>query len=433
MHIGTVNEHANSFYDFSKLNIVKVDYRVFHKLEIDVEWFDCIVVHYSIVLASDHYLNETQKALIKKFGGLKVLFIQDEMRWIDETVRKIKYLDFSIIFTVIDKKVIRKIYKDDWFDTVHFEPTLTGFVSDQLLKINPPKYEERKIDVSYRARKLSGWCGAFGQEKWIIGHRFQKDSKKYELKTDISSSEKDRLYGEDWIKLLSESRAVLGCESGSSFLDYTGNVAPAVENYEAKNPTATFEMISKKFLEGRDGEVEIRAISPRCFEAAALKTLMIMYEGDYSGILEANKHYVVLQRDHSNMHEVVDIIKNPQKASFFINNSYNEIACSDTWTRRSFVKNFDDVIFEHWKKLAISKKVPLSSSYKLKIGKHNVSKNLYFKRVSSVLAFLQKVSRFNDRLLSIILSEKSKSKLDGQFAPYSLKLKQKLRSIMKID
>ena len=55
----------------------------------------------------------------------------------------------------------------------------------------------------------------------------------------------------------------------------------------------------------------MNVISPRCFEAAALRTLMVMYEGEYAGILEAGRHYVELKRDHSNIDEVVSAIRSP--------------------------------------------------------------------------------------------------------------------------
>ena len=119
-----------------------------------------------------------------------------------------------------------------------------------------------------------------------------------------------------------------------------------MDEYEKNNPDATFEEVSERFLENRDGEIIIHVISPRCFEAAALKTLMIMYEGDYSGVLIKGKHYLALKRDHSNMNEIVDVISDPKRAKKIIEAAYSEVACSGKWTFRTFIQKFDSVVEE---------------------------------------------------------------------------------------
>ena len=144
--------------------------------------------------------------------------------------------------------------------------------------------------------------------------------------------------------VVANSKAVLGTESGSSFVDFTGEVQGRVEAFERDHPEAPFDVVRDQFLEGRDGEIVIHVISPRCFEAAALRTLMVLYPGTYSGALEAGRHYVPLARDHSNMAEVVAIIRDPDRAGPIINRAYREVACAPQWTFRSFIAGFDDVV-----------------------------------------------------------------------------------------
>ncbi len=343
---GTVNEHLSSFEKFSSNRIVLADFRIVTAMDFELHMFDCIVFHYSISIANPKYISKDLTERLKLFSGLKVLFIQDEMRWVNATCSKIKELGIKTIFTVVNKNIIRKIYRDPWFNNVRFEQTLTGFVPEELLDEPLIPYVSREIDVGYRARELPAWCGFFAQEKWQIGQRFKKDAKQYDLNCDISSHERDRIYGKKWIEFIKNSKATLGVESGSSFVDFTGEVLPSVELYKTQNPDASFEQIREKFLEGRDGEIIIHVISPRCFEAAALKTLMVMYEGEYSGVLVKNRHYLALNRDHSNMKNIVEIIKDPKKANVVIQAAYEEIACSNKWTFRTFIKRFDSVIDE---------------------------------------------------------------------------------------
>lgn len=348
--IGTVADHLDSFSKYSKYETIKIDSRVADNELFGFEGFASIVIHYSVVISSKNYISKKLRDKIRKFNGPKVLFIQDEMRWVERTVDSIIDLGIDCVFSVIDKETREFVYQDKRLKGVRFETTLTGFVPEHLTRLETPNYRERLIDIGYRARKLPACYGSFAQEKWQIGRKFLSDSKKFGLECDISTEESDRHYGQDWIKFLSNCKATLGVESGSSFIDYSGKVFPQVMKYEADHPEASFREVADLFLEGRDGQTTIRAISPRCFEAAALRTLMIMYEGSYSGVLNAGEHYVKLERDHSNMEEVVAILKDHGRAQEIISHTYQDVACSGKWSLKSFIRHFDDVLSEEIKK-----------------------------------------------------------------------------------
>ncbi len=345
-HIGTVEDHISAFHKFSRHNFHSLDSYITSRLDLNLELFDAIVFHYSIVIAMDSYLPPAFAQRLAQFKGHKILYIQDEYRWVDQTSDAIHWLGIGVIFTVVNKDVVRRIYRDPCFDSIRFEHTLTGFVPEELLSAQVPEYEKRPIDVSYRARKLPFWCGSLGQQKWQIGARFLKDAEPLGLKCDIAMSETSRIYGQAWIDFIANSKAVLGTESGVSFIDYTGDVLNAIDSHVEAHPEAAFEEVRDMFLEGRDGEVAIHVISPRCFEAAALRTLMILYPGDYSGILKPWQHYVLLEPDHSNIEEVVRTLRDTEKAREIIDNAYREIACSDKWSFATMVRHFDQVLGE---------------------------------------------------------------------------------------
>ncbi len=345
-HTGTVDLHIRAFKDYSDYNVVTLDSNIVSRINVDIDMFDVIVFHYSIVISLPQYISDELGRKISAFTGPKILFIQDEFRWVNRTMKAAEELGVSVVFTVVNKDVIRKIYRNDYFDNVRFEQTLTGFVPENLLDHPVPDYMERPLDIGYRARKLPAWCGSFSLQKWLIGEKTLVDAKKYDLQCDIAMSEASRIYGDDWISFMSSCRATLGTESGASFVDYTGLVHQEIDKYEAAHPNASFEEVRDIYLEGRDGEVVIHVISPRVFEAAALRVLMILYPGTYSGALEAGRHFVELQPDHSNMDEVVAILRDPNEAGAIIQRAYDEVACSTRWTFRTFIKHFDDVVCE---------------------------------------------------------------------------------------
>ncbi|MCF6199801.1 MAG: hypothetical protein L3J67_10490, partial [Hyphomicrobiaceae bacterium] len=239
-HTGTVDLHVNSFKRYSRYNVVMLDAHVAGQVDVDVALFDAIIFHYSIVISLPHFICEDLANNIAAFDGPKMLFIQDEFRWVDRTSSAAERLGVSVIFTVVNKDVIRKIYRNDYFDNVRFEQTLTGFIPENLLDHEVPDYQDRALDIGYRARKLPAWCGSFAVQKWLIGEKTLADAQKYGLQCDIAMSEASRIYGEKWIEFMANSRATLGTESGASFVDFTGLVHQEIDAYEAKNPGADF-------------------------------------------------------------------------------------------------------------------------------------------------------------------------------------------------
>ena len=342
----TVDDHVKYLCNNTKNKIFPCDSILINFLNIDFDIFDVIVFHYSIVISRDNYIRKDLEEKIRRHKGLKVAFLQDEYRWVDKTADAMERLGVTVLFTVVNKDTIRSIYRHPWMQNVRFEQTLTGFVPEHLLERSVPPYEQRRLDVAYRARKVPSWLGGFGQEKWEIGQRFKEDASRYGLRCDIAFSEAERIYGEKWIRFISGTKAVLGTESGASVIDFDDQIRNSVEAYEAQCPDASFEDVQDRCFKDQDGDIVIHVISPRCFEAAALRTLMILYPGEYSGVLEAGRHYVPLEKDHSNMDEVVETLRDPRRAGEIIENAYKEVACSGRWTFASMVAHFDKVVQE---------------------------------------------------------------------------------------
>lgn len=342
--IGTVREHVRALEYGLDADVLKVDYAIASR--IDFSKFDVVILHYSLIIASPRYISARLKEQLRRFSGLCILFIQDEYRWIDRTAEAIRDLGVAVVFTVVNPDVVRKIYHHPWCNNLRFEQTLTGFVPEPWLQLSVPDYEQRPIDVGYRARKVPAWLGRQAEIKWKIGEKFAADAARFKLKVDIAFDEARRIYGTRWIEFLSGCRAVLGTESSASVCDFSGEIQKNTERHLAAHPGTSSEQLRALYFSDVDGKIAINVISPRCFEAAALRTLMIMYPGEYSGVLTAGRHYVPLQPDHSNMEEVVDVLRTPKFARSIIRAAYEEVACSKRWTYAALAAQVDRVIKE---------------------------------------------------------------------------------------
>jgi hypothetical protein len=339
----TVREHIDALTGQSRHHVRKASILGELPPRLELDHFDVVVIHYSLIL---HHgaLGAAARTTLRNFRGLKAMFIQDEYRAVDTTIAAMRATGIDVLFTCVPEGEIEKVYPSARVPGVVKVNVLTGYVPEALLSRPALPYSERPIDVGYRARKVPAWLGELGQEKYNIGRKFRDDAAADDLAIDISFREEDRLYGDDWIKFVANCKAMLGVESGASVFDFTGEIQRNVDDHERREPGVTFERLKQLYFAAEEGKITLNQISPRCFEATALRTLLVMYEGEYSGRMTPWKHYVPLRKDHSNHAEVVAVLKDDAWAQQIIETAYREVACNPRNMFQAHVDQFDDVI-----------------------------------------------------------------------------------------
>jgi hypothetical protein len=261
----------------------------------------------------------------------------------------LRFMGIHVLFTCVPDGEVDKVYSPSALPGLKKVNTLTGYVPKALLTRDVSRIKDRPIDVGYRTRRLAYWLGELGFEKIQIADRFIQHTQNSGLRLDISTEESHRIYGDRWIDFVSSCKAMLGTESGASVFDFSGELQERVERYQAEHPEADFVEIQERFLRPHEGRIRLNQISPRCFEAAALRTAMVLYEGHYSGILEPWRHYVPLRKNFSNMDEVVAILKNDERLQTIADCAFAEIAQNPKYSYESFIADFDRVVAEEIK------------------------------------------------------------------------------------
>jgi hypothetical protein len=80
---------------------------------------------------------------IREFGGYKILFIQNEYRWVDRTVAAVLNLVVHQIYSVVNKEVIDKIYHHPSIRHLRHKSVLTDYVPEDLTRRPVPAYSGR--------------------------------------------------------------------------------------------------------------------------------------------------------------------------------------------------------------------------------------------------------------------------------------------------
>lgn len=345
----TLADHINSFQKHSQHNIFVLSSVGDLPADFNIDAFDVLVIHYSIVIIGTSYLSEWAKDRIANFKGLKVQYIQDEYREINRFQIEIDRLGIDLLFTCIPSHLWKYTYPDHILPRVTLRPTLTGYVPEHLLSLPAKPIAERNTDVFYRGRDVPLWLGSVAREKCDIANEFISHAAGRALVLDIDSTERSRLYGDEWVRRLGDAKCTLGVESAASLLDFTGGYQRRTDAYLKKHPNATFEEVERKAFPGVDNRFNTAQISPRCFEAAAMRTCMILYEGSYSGILEPNRHYLPLKKDFSNFEEVCAVLTDHERLQEVCDQAYKEVAQNPKYSYKNFVEEFDFYVIEEIK------------------------------------------------------------------------------------
>lgn len=344
----TIVDHVGSFGKYSRNSIFYFNPR-YRKIPfwLNLDDFDVIVIHYSIYILTDYYIDASWRMAIAYSRALKVQFIQDEYRQVCMFRERMRELKVDVLFTCIPEAEIDKVYPETELPGVIKINTLTGYVPERYVGIKQKPIEERSVDVGYRARGIGfWWLGELYQEKSRIGLQFIENIKGAGLKCDISSREKDRIYGKKWIDFLQNCKCTLGTESGASVIDFTGDIEKRVKEYCCIRPAASFEEVQNLFFKDLEGQIRMNQISPRIFEAIACRTALILFEGEYSGVIEPGKHYVQLKKDFSNIENVFEAIRNIDVLKTLTDKAYTDIILSGAYSYRSFISFFDSQLLK---------------------------------------------------------------------------------------
>ena len=205
---------------------------------------------------------------------------------------------------------------------------------------------ERTLDIGYRGRPMPAYMGAGAQEKSEIGDRFAELAAGSGLSLDIGTGEEDRLYGDDWNRFVGNSKGTLGVESGVSCFDLRDEVRAQWEALAADGHEPTVAEMQDGALGEWDWKIPYRTISPRNFEAAAMRMCQILYEGHYSGVMEPMVHYIPLKKDFSNLGEALERFRDDDVRRGLTENAHRDLIASNAYGYQRLVEGFDDVLTE---------------------------------------------------------------------------------------
>ena len=340
LHIKTVADYLMALQRHSENEVYYAT--SFGPCLFDLDAFDAVVIHYSVKVCFPGHLSASYERALRRARCPKILFLQDEYEATNENCRAILDLGIRLVFTCVPDRSVQRAYPRAKFPGVRFVSILTGFVPlDFVDSAQPKPIRERSTLIGYRGRDIGARFGDLSREKLVIGMRMRALCDARGLKTDIEWAEDRRIYGDDWMKFLCSIRTTLGTESGSNVFDFDGRLERSIERERLLNPKITYEEIHERFLKGIDGAIVMNQISPKIFEAIASRTGLILFEGEYSNVIQPGTHYIPLKKDFSNFDEVIRLAQDDAYLEALTARAYDHVIASGKHSYEAFLRQFD--------------------------------------------------------------------------------------------
>jgi hypothetical protein len=313
--------------------------------------FDAVIFHTTFL--SERWNPPAFRRVLRRAGRLrgmgrfKAALPQDEFLRSGIVQSFVESFDVDHIFSVGPPSTWLQLYPEA-AGRVALSRVLTGYLHPgtvERIERIVDSSARRPIDIGYRSRHMAPWLGRHGQLKGQIGEAVKEAAQSRGLRVDISTRASDTLSGDDWYRFLASCRYTIGVEGGASVHDPDGTVKECADRYASAQPSAAFAEVERECFPGRDGEIDYRALSPRHLEACATRTCQVLVEGEYSGVLKPEAHYIPLRQDLSNLDQVLDRIQADADRARLVETAYDEVVASGEYTYERLIREVEGKAF----------------------------------------------------------------------------------------
>ncbi|WWP79995.1 hypothetical protein V5279_01085 [Bradyrhizobium sp. 26S5] len=313
------------------------------KADFPLELFDALVIHFSVRMPFET-MSPSFVELVSRFSGPKVLLIQDEYDMPRKACALIRKLGVDTIFTTVPKPFVEKFYPSAELPNVKFRSCLTGYVPDELPFELATPLAERRLWLAYRGRKLPIWYGQLGFEKSTIAQRMKAECAARNVPHDIEWEEDKRVNGSAWFSFMTDTRAMLGTESGANVLDAWGDIRNAVLAMAKEQPDLSDDELYRRVVAPHENNVSMGQMSPKIFEAIGLKTGLVLFEGSYSDVIRPDEHYIPLRKDYRNLDDVLKRLADVPSLQKMVDRAYRDVILGGAYGYHRFVSDIDEAI-----------------------------------------------------------------------------------------
>jgi hypothetical protein len=117
-------------------------------------------------------------------------------------------------------------------------------------------------------------------------------------------------------------------ETGANIFDYDGEISRYNKEFHAAYGRYPSYAELKDIIDPIEKWFNIGGVSARIFEAAVMRTPLILFKGRYSDVVRPHEHYIPLEKDFSNVSEVLNKLENLDELEKMAERTYHDLVAS---------------------------------------------------------------------------------------------------------
>jgi hypothetical protein len=336
-----------------------------------------VFLHHSVLGDSNQFLANLVPALQSRKGVL-LTFVGNELNM--PCVSMVERL--ALLKQVAPEFILTQILQEggDWL----YQDCVNSKVLSVPHALNPKAFKPCKLhdvrgfDLAVMSAKYGVTVGDSDRNDLLSF--FHDDAHGLCCDIRLSNDESKRMNRQQWARFLNDTKFTLATEAGSHFLSRDDVLINEVTGYihssqnkicvssqsslvnnlkyfipksyrfrlkswlkpfvvmdhddDESNDDKIVEILSQYYTDDKRCPVYSKAISSRHFDAIGCGTGLIMFPGRYNDILFANEHFVLIERDFSNIEDVLSFMSHKEKVKDMVDRCYSYVCQSHTHFHR---------------------------------------------------------------------------------------------------
>lgn len=302
--------------------------------------YDAIVLLHS-VFSNSCFLTGRLLDLVCRARLPKAFFIGNEYKLMPEKMAFAEAIGAAVLVTQMNHPRTLAVYRERLPACSVLHLPNTGIDPQDYTSDRP--YDDRPVDLGYRGNGSVLYLG--NDEREQLAAVFALSGPANGLTVDISTDPTQRYAPREWVDFLYGCKGQIGNEPGGDYFELTDATRKAVNALLATKPDAGLDEIHAAFFANYQNPVPGRIIGSRQIEAAATKTVQILFEGEYGGYLQPHIHYIPLKKDFSNLGEVIRQFRDKSEAERIRSAAYEQ--AMDCFTYDKLFAKLRDTLRAH--------------------------------------------------------------------------------------
>ena len=196
-HVATTRHYVDAFRQHSRFSVDYLCIEHVPSAPLNLSGYDAVWVNYCAIACESHYADAVPEGLrvaLAAYGGPKLVAPQDEYDRTNRLREQLRGVGATVVLTCVPQLYLDYVYPQGMFPDVHFETVLTGYVPDELSKVEDVRpLAQRPIVIGYRGRDLGARYGELARQKAEIGLRVREACAARGIPSDIAIDEASRI------------------------------------------------------------------------------------------------------------------------------------------------------------------------------------------------------------------------------------------------